>query len=118
MLVGITENGNLKNVKVSEEGELLVQEGGTSRNSENTLYCNVLTIGTEATNIDINKKVTSIMVANYSDNADITITNGATSYLVGSNLALELPINTDVENLNVSSTVTDTKVQIVIKGVG
>lgn len=118
MLVGITENGNLKNVKVSEKGELLVREEGTSGGSESTLCCNILTIGTEATNIDINKMVTSIMVANYSDSADITITNGEAVYQVGSNLAIELPINAEVGALIITSTIADAKVQLVIKGVG
>ena len=42
MLKGITENGDLKNVKVSENGEILVKGSGTqSSNIENTGYARI-----------------------------------------------------------------------------
>lgn len=125
MLKGITENGEMKNVKLSENGvmkvELEVSKGGlettSSKDREITLIASVLSIGTEEQSIVVNKKVTSIMVANYSETADITLNAGGTDLQIGANLALELPVNLQVENLTIVSTEADTKIQLVVKGV-
>ena len=133
MIQGITEKGELKNVVVDENGAIKtssssVNESGAVRVSiegdikqtsdkEIVLKSNVLTIGQEATEITVGKKITNIMVANYSETADITITAGETQLQVGANLALELPINLEVETLSILSTEADTKIQLVIKGV-
>ena len=125
MLKGITENGEMKNVKLSENGamkvELEVSKGGlettSSKDREITLIASVLSIGTEEQSIVVNKKVTSIMVANYSETADITLNAGDTDLQIGANLALELPVNLQVENLTIVSTEADTKIQLVVKGV-
>ena len=125
MLKGITENGEMKNVKLSENGamkvELEVSKGGlettSSKDREITLIASVLSIGTEEQSIVVNKKVTSIMVANYSETADITLNAGGTDLQIGANLALELPVNLQVENLTIVSTEDDTKIQVVVKGV-
>lgn len=125
MLKGITENGEMKNVKLSENGamkvELEASKGGlettSSKDREITLIANVLSIGTEEQSIVVNKKVTSIMVANYSETADITLNAGGTDLQIGANLALELPVNLQVENLTIVSTEADTKIQLVVKGV-
>lgn len=125
MLKGITENGEMKNVKLSENGamkvEFEVSKGGlettSSKDREITLIASVLSIGTDEQSIVVNKKVTSIMVANYSETADITLNAGGTDLQIGANLALELPVNLQVENLTIVSTEADTKIQLVVKGV-
>lgn len=125
MLKGITENGEMKNLKLNDNGavKVSIEEGEnginttSSKDREITLNASILNIGTEATSIVVNKKVTSIMVANYSETADITLNAGGTDLQVGANLALELPVNLQVENLSITSTEANTKIQLVVKGV-
>lgn len=125
MLKGITENGEMKNLKLNDNGavKVSIEEGENGINTtsnkdrEITLNASILNIGTEATSIVVNKKVTSIMVANYSETADITLNAGGTDLQVGANLALELPVNLQVENLSITSTEANTKIQLVVKGV-
>ena len=123
MLVGITENGEIKNIKVNEEGEMKVAMDGeviqtsSIQDKEVVLNSSVLTIGTETTIIAIGKKVTSIMIANYSETADITVNTGFSNLQVGANLALELPVNLEVQNLIITSTEDNAKIQLVVKGV-
>ena len=127
MLKGIDEKGNLQNVFVSEDGALSVKIEGASINeqgemsvkmedTEITLLSEVLIIGTTATEKAINKKVTSIMVANYSETSDISIAIGNNTLQVGANLALELPMNEQIENLYITATEDNTKIQLVVKG--
>lgn len=120
MLKGIDENGNLQNVNVSEDGAVKVQmEGaiGQTSNKEITLLCEVLTIGTTSTSKTINAKVTNIMIANYSESSEISISLGNKVMQVGANLALELTINLAVSSLNLTATEDNTKIQLVVKGV-
>lgn len=116
MLKGIDENGNLQNVFVSEDGAVKVKLSGesTDNKTEKTILANVFTVGTTSTAIEINQKISNIMVANYSETADVTINN---EYKVGPNLAIELPINADIGSLNIISTEDSTKIQLVVKGV-
>lgn len=122
--VNVDENGaieaTVKNLKVDESGAIkVVVQGDIKQTSDRevVLQASVLTVGVEATEVSIGKKVTNIMVANYSETADITITAGETQLQIGANLALELPINLEVENLSITSTEADTKIQLVVKGV-
>ena len=122
MLKGVDENGNLQNVYVSEEGALKVNLEGavaTEQTSDNeiTILSEVLTVGTTATSKTINKKVTSIMVANYSETSDVSIAVGENTLQVGTNLALELPMNEQISNLSITATEDSTKIQLVVKGV-
>ena len=125
MLKGITENGEMKNVRVNNDGALKVALESTedgikttsNQDREITLVASVLSVGTGAQSIVVNKKVTSIMVANYSETADITLNTGEKDLQIGANLALELPVNLQVENLTLISTEADTKIQLVVKGV-
>lgn len=165
MLKGINEKGELKNVKVSDNGEVLVkmnnEEGteekttqaeivntaenpvqvevknqvtapseikvnNTSENAipvavqkevETTLNASVQTVGTTATTIAINKKVTKIDIANYSEEANVTLTAGGISAVIGANLATTIKLNKQVENISLVSTAADTKVQLVVSGV-
>jgi len=159
MLKGFDENGNVKDVLVTEDGAIKVtmeESGGevqqtvvtnTSENPvpvdlqnsnimvgntvqspvpvnitnteeiETTLNASIQTIGTTATTIAVNKKVTSIDIANYSETASITVTVGNLQYVIGNNIATTLTINANVDNISLSSTEADTKVQIIVKGV-
>nr|DAJ59871.1 MAG TPA: hypothetical protein [Caudoviricetes sp.] len=125
MLKGITENGEMKNVRLNDDGALKVALESTedgikttsNQDREITLVASVLSVGTDAQPIVVNKKVTSIMVANYSETADITLNAGGKDLQIGANLALELPVNLQVENLTLTSTEADTKIQLVVKGV-
>lgn len=160
MLKGFNKDGELKNVQVTDDGEIMVkmaggggqttqeveivntsenavpvniqneniQVGNTSQNPipvnitntqeiETTLNASVQTVGTTASTIAINKKVTTIDVANYSETADVTITIGTLAAVIGCGIATTLTINADVTSISLQSTEADTKVQIVVKGV-
>lgn len=120
MLKGIDEKGNLQNVFVDEDGALKMKiEGMIEQTSDKeiTLLSEILNIGTTATSKVINKKITSIMIANYSDTSDVSVQIGENTLKVGANLALELPLNIQVSNLNVTATEDNTKIQLVVKGV-
>lgn len=123
--ISVDENGAVRavveNVNVNEEsGAVKVELQGIveqTSDKEVVLNSSVLTIGAEATTIELNKKVTNIMVANYSETADITINTGTSELQVGASLALELPINLEIATLSITSTEADTKIQLVVKGV-
>ena len=120
MLKGVDENGNLQNVNVSEDGAISVKIDGTieqTSDKEVTLLSEVLVVGTSATEKNVNKKITSIMVANYSETSDITIAIGSQNLEIGANLALEFPLNVQVSSLNITATEDNTKMQLVVKGV-
>lgn len=114
MLKGIDENGILQNVCVSEDGAVKVMLDDESSTKEKTILSNIITIGTTPTVLEIKQKVSSIMIANYSETADITINS---EYKVGANLAVELPINSHVDSISITSTEDNTKIQLVVKGV-
>lgn len=140
MLNAINEKGEMKNLVTNEDGVLRVEvinEGESGGGNNNTVVTNsdqnpvpiknvekeciiksdILTVGTAASTVDINQKVISIMAANYSDEADITINTGSQDLKVGANLAIELPINADIASLSITSTADNTKTQLVVKGV-
>lgn len=140
MLSGVDSNGNLRNVKVTEDGKVMVDASGGSssvstiignttenpvpisgnvgiNNTETTLYAGVMTVGTQAQTIGVSKKVTQISIANYSESADVTVEVDSKSYVIGSNIATDLPIEKVVGTIGLSSTEANTKVQYVVKGV-
>lgn len=123
MIQGITKNGDLKNIMVNEDGTLPVriegEEIAVSQTSdiEVTLNSSILTLSQETQTVNIGKKVTMIMIANYSETADVSMTINDNIYQIGSNLALELPMNLVIDSLTLSSTEADTKIQLVVKGV-
>ena len=140
MLNAINEKVEMKNLVTNEDGVLRVEvinEGESGGGNNNTVVTNsdqnpvpiknvekeciiksdILTVGTAASTVDINQKVISIMAANYSDEADITINTGSQDLKVGANLAIELPINADIASLSITSTADNTKTQLVVKGV-
>lgn len=122
MIKAITENDELVNVKATKEGKLLVDMGEnsgeeTAKEIETTLNASVQTVGTTATTVAINKKVTSIDIANYSETANLTLITGNLNAVIGANIAVTLPINKNVTNISLTSTESDTKVQLIVKGV-
>lgn len=118
MLRGFNENGELKNVKVGENGELFVSQFDKDlKEVETTLYAGVMNLNTEEQTIGVSKKVTSISIANYSETANVIIDIAGKSLKVGANIALDFPINAMVDEIGLSSTEENTKVQYVVKGV-
>ena len=118
MMIGKDSNGEYQEVKVNENGNLaVVVTDGSATSTETTLNASVQTVGTTATSININKKVTTIDIANYSESANVTLTIGTVSYVIGSSVATTLTINKDVTTISLTSTEADTKVQLVIKGI-
>lgn len=126
MLQGFDENGLLKGVKVSENGEIIVKIGGSgedegskiiTESKETTLYAGVLNIGLEEQTIGVAKKITEISIANYSETANVTISVDETNYVIAPNVAVDLPINKTVGIVGLSSAESNTKIQYVIKGV-
>lgn len=129
MLKGFDKNGNVKNVLLNEDGSIPVkvvdESGGEQKpteiiqtsDKEIVLNASILTVSTESQTIAINKKVTTLCIANYSDSGDIAMSIGEKTYQIGSNLAIDFPINANVDNISLSSTEADTKVQLIVKGV-
>lgn len=120
MITGIDKKGNMKNVVLNEDGSIPVKIEGEiqqASNNEVTLNASLQTLSTEETSIVVGKKVTMIMVANYSDTSDVTIIVGEKTYQIGAELALELPINAIIDNLVLTATEENTKIQLVIKGI-
>ena len=116
MLIGRDSTGKAQEIRTNENGNLeVVVSGGSGTSSETTLNASVQTVGTTATTINVNKKVTSIDIANYSESANITVGVGDSSYVIGSTVATTLAINKDVTTISLTSTEADTKVQIVVK---
>lgn len=84
---------------------------------ETTLNASVQTVGATATTIAINKKVTQVDIANYSETANITIALGEINAVIGANIATTLKINKQVDNITLTSTEEGTNVQLVVSGV-
>lgn len=118
MMVGKAESGEYKEIKTNDNGNLeVVMVEGSTGGSAVTINASVHTIGTTATSVSIGKMVTTIDVANYSEDGDVTLTIDNASYVIGSSIATTLTINKTVTNISLVSTEADTKVQLVIKGV-
>lgn len=132
MLKGFDENGDIRSVKLSQDGDIYVKQSGSTnignteenpipvkelKEVETTLNASIQTVGTTATTIAINKKVTQIDIANYSEEANVTLSAGGISAVIGANIATTIKLNKQVDNISLVSTVADTKVQLVVSGV-
>lgn len=120
MITALNNKNELVNLKATDGGALLVElngEGSFFTRSETTLNASVQTIGTTEKILEINKKVTSIDIANYSETATITVVVGETSYTIGKNVATTLIINKTVENISLKSSEEISEIQLIIKGV-
>lgn len=116
MLIGMNNKGEAKEIKTNENGALMVSITGEA-SGETTLRASVETLGTTATSISVNKKITSIEIANYSDSASITVEIGTLNAVIGPNIATTLPINKTVETFSLTASAASTQAQIVVKGV-
>lgn len=138
MLKGFTQNGELVNVLVTDEGKVMVDGGGGSSSEgttinnttenpvpvnvtnevqgEKTLNASIQQLGTTGTTISIDDTVTTIGIANFSDTATISLQIGQKTYQIASNVSIDLSINDDVDNIILTSTEANTKVQLVVKG--
>lgn len=120
---GSAKDGSVKNF-IIENGRLLVSLGSgvddeavkvqSVQDVETTIAAGKEKI-TDKT-ITVNKKVTSISIANYSEENDINVIVGEKIFVIGKNVATDLPINTDVTTIQITAT-TETEVQYIIKGV-
>ena len=118
MQIAVDENKQGRPLNTDNNGNLkVVVTDGSASSTETTLNASIQTVGTTATSISINKKVTTIDVANYSESANVTLGVGNASYVIGSSVATTLTINKDVTTISLTATEADTKVQLVIKGV-
>lgn len=127
MLKAITENDELVNIRATKDGIRATKDGKLlidtdealkiAKEIETTLNASVQTIGTTSTTIAINKKITQIDIANYSEEADITLVAGDISAVIGGNIATTLKINKQIENISLTATAENTKIQLVISGV-
>ena len=126
MMTAFNDQNELTNVKVTNKGELKVSlsEGTTTENGfvkttsgETTLLVDNLSIGSEAQEIAINKYVTEIELANYSETAKLTVAIGDIEATIGESIVTSFPINAEVENISITSTEENSKVQIIVKGV-
>lgn len=162
MIRGITDKGDIKTAKMTENGELMVAMSGdggesefpteieinntssnpiptnitnegiginnTSSNPvpvtitdqaevETTISAGIQTVGTTASSISINKKVTEIDIANFSETATVTLTIGNDSYVIGSSIATTLKINKTLTSISIVASAANTDVQLIIKGV-
>ena len=115
---GTTDDGEVRNVRTDNNGNLKVvmEGGGNTEKPETVLASAVATIGTTASSISVNGNVTTISVANYSEEADVTLTIGQKSIVVGANIATDIPVNEEVTSISIVATAADTKVYYVIKG--
>ena len=113
-----TEDGVPVVPVAGDDGALKVEvvSGGAS-GVTTTLYSNLVTAGAEAESIAVNKKVTAIMVANYSETADVTVALAGKTFVVGSGIATTFAINKQVTNVEVTATEEGTKAQVIIEGV-
>ena len=130
MLKGYDENGNLRNVKVTEKGEILMKVAGSGdeglnvnisnadklATKETTLYAGVANIGVNEITIGVSEKVSEISIANYSETASVSMSVDNKNFVIAPGMALDLPINKVVSIVGLSATEEDTKVQYVLKG--
>jgi len=119
-ILGVGDDGFLKNLHMTNNGELKVvisESASGDSKVETTLKAEIINVGISTQTIDINKKVTSISIANYSETSNINIEIDGIIYVIGANIATELPINKEISVINISATAANTKLQYIIKGV-
>ena len=117
VLSGVTIPTEIKVNNTSETAIPVTVQNQPEQENETTLNASIQTVGTTATTVVINKKVTSIDIANYSETADITMTIGDLVATIGANIATTLVINKNITNISLTSNEESTKVQLIVKGV-
>lgn len=114
------QNGNPTVPVIGGKNGLLVEiaDGELDTLEATTLFANVMAANIEEQTIGVGgKKVTTIGIANYGEEAKVTIDVDGKSFVIGPNVATELLINKVVTTVGISATADGTNVQYVIKGI-
>lgn len=114
------KNGEPMVPVIGEKGGMLVEiaDGELDTLEATTLFANVMAANIEEQTIGVGgKKVTTIGIANYGEEAKVTIDVDGKSFVIGPNVATELLINKVVTTVGISATADGTNVQYVIKGI-
>lgn len=116
---GITNNGEIRNIRTDENGNIMTSQsaGGDSGASTSDITTIICEIVDEEKTIQVNKYVTEISVANYSEENNITLSIDEEENIIGANIAFDMPVNKNVSNISVEGTSDDIKLQLVVKGV-
>ena len=119
MLIGLGKTGKASEIKTNENGALMVEvtNGGAVSSEETTLSATLQILGTTSTSINVNKKVTSIDIANYSETASITVVIDQTNAVIGPNIATTLVVNKNINSISLTASEAETQAQIIVKGV-
>ena len=115
-------NGNPVVPKLGANGGILMEmatEGAGSTGEATTLVANYITVGTTATQVPVSaSKISTISIANYSTEAQVTVVAGTLSSVIGPNVAIDIPVNkTGISSISFTASAADTKVQYLVKGV-
>ena len=110
---GVDINGNLRNIRVDENGALKISGGETNGK---TLMCDVVVVGTENTSIAINKKVTKIELANYAESSKLTAHVGDKVFKIAPNMVVDIIVGDIVESIELLSEEEGTQVQYIVEG--
>lgn len=114
------QNGNPIVPVIGAKNGLLVEiaDGELDTLEATTLFANVMAANIEEQTIGVGgKKVTTIGIVNYGEEAKVTVDVDGKSFVIGPNVATELLINKVVTTVGISATVDGTNVQYVIKGI-
>lgn len=114
------QNGNPTVPVIGGKNGLLVEivDGESDTLEATTLFANVMAANIEEQTIGVGgKKVTTIGIANYGEEAKVTVDVDGKSFVIGPGIATELLINKIVTTVGISATADGTNVQYVIKGV-
>lgn len=114
------QNGNPTVPVIGAKGGMLVEiaDGELDALEATTLFANVMAANIEEQTIGVGgKKVTTIGIANYGEEAKVTVDVDGKSFVIGPNVATELLINKTVTTVGISATADGTNVQYVIKGI-
>lgn len=114
------QNGNPTVPVIGAKGGMLVEiaDGELDALEATTLFANVMAANIEEQTIGVGgKKVTTIGIVNYGEEAKVTVDVDGKSFVIGPNVATELLINKVVTTVGISATADGTNVQYVIKGI-
>lgn len=114
------QNGNPTVPVIGAKGGMLVEiaDGELDTLEATTLFANVMAANIEEQTIGVGgKKITTIGIVNYGEEAKVTVDVDGKSFVIGPNVATELLINKVVTTVGISATADGTNVQYVIKGI-
>ena len=131
MMNGFKDNGEMTSPSYDNNGNLKVKVDEIKVNNDNNnpvptrvinlerlIAMNTAIVGTIATEISINAtKVTDIELANYSEDVDVAVTIGNNTYTLGAGLAVNVPVNENINSISFATSLNTAKIAYVIKGV-